>query len=94
MKRAKVMLMAIAVFAIVGGALAFKAKKYAVFYCTGTTLNNSPSKCPNFLEGQINNEVDFKYYRTSKSDGTPIQSATDCSSNLDCTSSARLEEQP
>jgi hypothetical protein len=46
MKRAKIMLMAIAVLAIVGGALAFKAKKFnmnvTVFGCTTTNLSAGP----------------------------------------------------
>ncbi|WP_089784215.1 hypothetical protein [Chitinophaga sp. YR573] len=36
MKRAKIMLSAIAIFAIVGGALAFKANRNVVVFYTGT----------------------------------------------------------
>ncbi|MDR3714158.1 MAG: hypothetical protein P4L51_15170 [Puia sp.] len=36
MKKAKTTLFALAVVAIVGGALAFKAKTFATFYCTAT----------------------------------------------------------
>ena len=45
MKKAKVMLMVIAVFGIVGGALAFKAKKFNIntFYACGTV--NSQLGC-------------------------------------------------
>lgn len=45
MKRAKIMLTAIAVLAIVGGALAFKANtKFANSYCILTTAQ-TPAKC-------------------------------------------------
>jgi hypothetical protein len=37
MKKAKIMLTAITVLAIVGGALAFKAKKFSIDYCTTLT---------------------------------------------------------
>ena len=42
MKKIKIMLAAIAVLAVVGGALAFKAKKGKVVYCTTV---NEPVKC-------------------------------------------------
>jgi len=46
MKRAKIMLLAIAIVGIVGGALAFKSSKFAAtnFYCT-TTAVGGPTLC-------------------------------------------------
>lgn len=37
MKKAKLMLTGIALFAIIGGALAFKINRTSVIYCTNTT---------------------------------------------------------
>ena len=37
MKKAKILLTAIGVFAIIGGALAFKANRNAVIYCSTTS---------------------------------------------------------
>lgn len=43
MKRAKIMLTAIALFAVVGGALAFKAKKFGgiTYYISTTSTSNA-----------------------------------------------------
>jgi hypothetical protein len=48
MKKAKIMLIAIAVLATVGGALAFKASKISTTYCTRLVADNSGA-----CEGQI-----------------------------------------
>lgn len=45
MKKAKIVLVAIAVFAVVGGALAFKAKK-ALWTLRCPTVNNGVASCP------------------------------------------------
>jgi hypothetical protein len=49
MKRVKMMLTAITVFAVVGGALAFKAKNnYGAVIFTGSVANSCPNETPNF----------------------------------------------
>lgn len=60
MKKAKIMLTAITVLAVVGGALAFKAKKFTErrFYCTTTTnaactLANSISSFSTFTNAVV-----------------------------------------
>lgn len=58
MKKIKMMLMSLALLAVVGGALAFKAKFNAKFCTTAAVLNaqnvkvcpNAPSYCPNLLQ--------------------------------------------
>jgi len=56
MKKAKIMLIAIAVLTILGGALAFKAKKFDQDYCTTTVVpGHLPGKCiVPLTQGEIN----------------------------------------
>lgn len=57
MKKAKIMLMAIAVLAVVGGALAFKAKNQGNTFWCNTTVPNGPVTCvaAPYLSGQGDN---------------------------------------
>ena len=84
MKKAKVMLMLIAVLAVVGGALAFKAKKFSIKYCYATTVNNAAKTCNANIAFSKPGEVapGFTYYYTTlKSDGvTPVDVIGDCPS--------------
>ena len=51
MKKVKIMLMSLTLLAIVGGALAFKAKFQLQEYCTTTTTDAGPNPvCPFFDE--------------------------------------------
>jgi hypothetical protein len=56
MKKAKIMLTAIAVLAVVGGALAFKANTvsqgFSFYTCTNQGIDANPSTC--ILEDQVN----------------------------------------
>jgi hypothetical protein len=67
MKRAKIMLMAIALVGIVGGALAFKASKISVtsFYCS-TTAPGGPTLClPGHYSTAVNgNPIPVTLYLT------------------------------
>jgi len=53
MKKGKIMLSAITVLAILGGALAFKAKTFSQAYCVDITVNfpNTNGTCPFPLAG-------------------------------------------
>jgi hypothetical protein len=48
MKIVKIMLMSLTLLAIVGGALAFKAKFDLIPYCTSTTVEGTGDTCPNY----------------------------------------------
>jgi len=80
MKKAKIMLTAITVLAIVGGALAFKAKKFDTNYCTTAVVaGHAPGKCILPLaNAQFNSAVSRVYY-TITIDQTKCSSA-----NLNC----------
>lgn len=54
MKKVKVMLTAITVLAVVGGALAFKASKFTAAFCTksGSTAGQCTSYVENSIEAQ------------------------------------------
>ena len=69
MKRAKIMLISITVLAIVGGALAFKTKKFITSYCYTTTnhLDANHTSCPFSLQSSkstILGASEFLYYYT------------------------------
>lgn len=73
MKKLKIMLLSLALFAVVGGALAFKAK-FSTEFCT-TDWNGRAcvlETCPDFIENQI-----LKV-------GTPVI-CTEIAPNEDCT---------
>lgn len=81
MKRAKIMLMSIAVLATVGSALAFKvAKKGTTTYCyLETTVAPNPAikgTCPNVINSAKGN-VGTKYFYTTLE-------ASNCSQQDDC----------
>jgi hypothetical protein len=84
MKRAKIMLMSIAVLATVGTALAFKvAKKGTKTYCyLKTTVQPSASAtCPNQIDFALGaGTTNIQYYYT-----TLASTATDCSQQTNCT---------
>lgn len=70
MKKVKIMLSAVAVLVVVGGIVAFKAKKYGQFkYCTSITGGGI---CPNSLIGSttigVSGNVEYYYNFTN---GTP-----------------------
>jgi hypothetical protein len=52
MKKVKVMLTVIAVMAVVGGALAFKARSYAGIFCT-KQINDGPGFCQGWYIGKL-----------------------------------------
>ena len=85
MKKAKIMLTAITVLAVVGGALAFKAKKYdGTQYCTGTTT--AANKCINsILNGKLLASGAMTYYKVTTD-------ATKCGNTpgATCTSSGTI----
>jgi hypothetical protein len=74
MKKAKIMLTAITMLAIVGGALAFKVKKFAIDYCTSAVATIS---CPNFIPmSHIKPGVPKVYYTID--DGSQCQDKQPC----------------
>ena len=85
MKRAKIMLMSIAVLATVGTALAFKvAKKGDFTYCyLQTTVNPGAGQgaCPNTITKALAIDGTTQYYYT-------LRTATSCSQQTDCTNQA------
>jgi len=85
MKRAKILLTAITVLAVVGGALAFKAKTFSGnIYCTGTDF---PGTCPNVLR-----DIAFKSGSTTIA-YVKVNQASDCSNSKDCTASGTTTTQ-
>jgi hypothetical protein len=71
MKKAKIMLVAIAVLAAVGGTLAFKASKAFGFdYCYRATTDNSTTSCTDDIIGyrtvQEGQPFQVEYYYTLK----------------------------
>ena len=86
MKRAKIMLMTIAVFATVGTALAFKvAKKGQTTYCylqTNVAPGSGQGVCPSRAVKAIANEGStVQYYYTTLT-------ATNCANQSDCINQA------
>lgn len=79
MKKIKIMLSAIAVLAIVGGALAFKAQKFGTAYCKGIATNQGETgtfgSCPTLVDSKIAGDQYFL--------ATPLGNNTDCST-LSC----------
>lgn len=77
MKKVKIMLMSVAVFAVVGGALAFNAKKFTIAYCQGTTTN----KIETFLQASTtttNTGVASTWARSTDATGGVIDNADEC----------------
>jgi hypothetical protein len=82
MKKAKVMLMSIAVLAIVGGALAFKAKTYGIEdYCFTTTTAAGALCVSSALQSTINPILVGKYITT--------EAPENCSAGVACTEEGR-----
>ncbi|MBO9203279.1 MULTISPECIES: hypothetical protein [Niastella] len=79
MKSAKIMLMSVAIFAAVGGALAFKAAKFNQKFCVGTA-NGVNTLVPTFSGQHVSapSGTPILLYRTTKANGTPISAAADC----------------
>jgi hypothetical protein len=83
MKTVKIMLIAIAVFAVVGGALAFKAK-YSMHFCTAELINDQCPEdniCPNTFTGKIGikgRDTKYCYRLTFKTcDGNTLCTTSD-----------------
>jgi len=79
MKKLKIMLLSLALFAVVGGALAFKAK-FLVNYCTtdipGGGLTCADVNCPIFTNSTTLGASVFKCYTTPKPDVPNNQKCT------------------
>jgi len=71
MKRAKIMLTAVAVLAVVGGALAFKANtKFTKTYCILTTVNNpSGGTCTGQFVNSKTSTTGSRYWYIEKPTG-------------------------
>jgi len=80
MKKAKIMLIAIAVLATVGGALAFKAnKKFSEIYCIGTTISNPDQALTRTTLSKPTTGAGFTYYYTTlKANGQHVVVFSDC----------------
>jgi len=88
MKRVKVMLTAIAVLAVVGGALAFKAQKFSLRkICYGTTTE--AALCQTFAEtSTITNVGSESFYYTQVPN-----SATNCANVISCPTQTYLKHE-
>jgi hypothetical protein len=83
MKKAKIFLSAIAVFAVVGGALAFKAKTFGQAFCT--RIEDNAGVCDAAYQGKIDpNQVNAFFY-------TPTVDVDACG-EVDCTSTTFLTD--
>jgi hypothetical protein len=75
--KAKVMLMSIAIFGIIGGALAFKAKRNSVIY----TAENSTAPCTNTLQDftitKANEPGEQRYASTATDVSCPLTTVTE-----------------
>ncbi len=83
MKKAKIMLMTLAVFAVLGAALAFKAKTFNAAFCTKTFVAGGPATSICDLTTTLPNRVVVAgtptIYATSlDKDGDPITTTTQC----------------
>jgi len=66
MKKVKLMLTAVAVFTVVGGALAFKAKDaYGTSLFVGTAANSCPTLIQNITSTIVPNAGGLKYVTTA-----------------------------
>jgi hypothetical protein len=88
MKKAKVMLTGIVVLAIVGGALAFKAKTtFSQDYCLGTIATNGA--CPTFAAASkvdAGSSVSPSFYTLTSSDA--------CTGNCNGNASLKIVSEP
>jgi hypothetical protein len=77
MKKAKLMLTSIAILAVVGGALAFKAKSaYTSKFCTSTTSGTCPGA---FAAGQAGGTGTQYYYVVTNNANNCASAAPNCS---------------
>ena len=79
MKKAKVALTAIAVMGIVGGALAFNAKKA---YSSSFVVTSTPGACSNVIEGRVTSDATspFLYYTSVGNTNCPVANYTQITS--------------
>ena len=89
MKKIKIMLTTIVVMAVVGGALAFKAQKFATKYCVNTTTTPLTSYSVAYKIDQ-NSSAPSLYWTTRKADGTAITQSSDCTNGLNTNVSSRI----
>jgi hypothetical protein len=73
MKKAKIFLTAITVFAVVGGALAFKAKTFGQQFCT--RIENEKGACEAGYVGQIDVDKGNAFYYTTTDDLSACEDA-------------------
>jgi len=93
MKKEKIMLLAIAIMAVVGGALAFESKKFDTGYCIGPVTANISKVCNTFAVSMVAGTKQF-YYRTTNSFGQLITTPGDCLVNrATCPLSGLLQEE-
>lgn len=86
MKRVKIMLLSLALFAVVGGALAFKAK-YNIKFCTAPTevgkACTQVAACPNLVvNSTTTNDAGIQFVCTT----TPQDGQ--CPTNIKCTTTS------
>jgi hypothetical protein len=83
----KIVLLSFVVVAILGTALAFKARTYNAIYCTRTYVAGGPatSFCPNCLKNRIEVPGTPTIYATSlDAEGNAITSCDQCTEELPC----------
>jgi hypothetical protein len=78
MKKVKIMLMSIAVLAVVGGALAFKAKKFSVAYCHGTTSTLLTSEVIPATTTTTDPLIASTWVRSTDASGGAINDISEC----------------
>ena len=88
MKKAKIMLLSLALFAILGATLAFKAKMSTIDWCSTTRalgINATTTNCPLLL---LNRTIDAGaptiYATFLDKDGNAIVNADQCTAELNC----------
>jgi hypothetical protein len=64
MKKVKIMLLSLTILAVVGAALAFKAREITKF-CTAVYNDGCPAKCPNLVTSKSTNESGPVYCTTT-----------------------------
>ena len=77
MKKVKIMLTAIAVFAVVGGTFAFNAK-FSRRVCTAAYSNGCPSSCPNITTGAPHATSGTQYCYKVVADGSSSCTGVTC----------------
>jgi len=87
MKRIKLMLLSLSLFAVVGGALAFKARFNTDFCTTATIPGVSPASqfCPNHAVSKVDPQHQAIFVATTTYDNNECQTP-----NLKCAASTQL----